>query len=598
MNAPVGTSEAARRTWRAASFIFALSVAFASAALVAPEQAGWGLYGLDVALAVAGFVVTRMLLAARGGIGGHTAVLARIALCSVPPLVLVCGVALLAGLFLLPPADLRNQAWTGLWSAFGLSGGELLKQGWPQATGNELLWHGFVLGVAAQLTLGWGAVLLTLRALKAERWIGAVLILGMAGALAARLVLEGRGADPHLFYLAAPRAGLFLIGAFVAVVSWQVRPRQPNESPDPLLWPGRLALPFWLWLWPLLLLPRMVLARPLGGWEVASVLVAALTAAVLTEIAVTGPLRRRLEGRPLRALVVCGLLLAGLAVASAGLFAADGLPGRASDAVRVEETSAQVRPPLQAACHTEGVQIPSAANCTVPTGQTADVVLWGNSHGSHLSPAVLEWAAGRGRAVRQATKSGCLPLLGTGSGLVDDGCARFNQAAVGEWARLRPDLILIGAGWTVVVERAPGDDRAQLAALDRELRDTLALLRARVGPRTWIVLIGTTPDYGFAPAACHARRAFLRLDTARCDAAVPANAVLMAEADARLARIAAESPGVFLFRPSNALCDRGTCRTRGAGGVWYTDQSHMTEAGGRAQTAALSAVLDQVVAYR
>lgn len=570
----------------------------ASAALITPERAGWGLYGLDAALAVAGFVVTRMLLAARGGVRGQAAVAARIALWGVPPFVLVCGVVLIVGLFLLPPADLRNQAWTALWSAFGLSGGELLKQGWPQATGNELLWHGFILGIAAQLTLLWGAAFLTLRALKAEGWLGTFLILGMAGALAARLVLEGRGADPHLFYLAAPRAGMFLIGAFAAVASWQVRPRPPEGSIDPLLWPGRLALPFWLWLWPFLLLPRMVLARPLGGGEVALVMVAALAAAILTEFAVTGPLRRRLEGRPARALIVCGLLLAGLAAASAGLFAADGLPGRASDAVRKEEASAQVRPPLQTACHTEGVDIPPAATCTVPTGRTADVVLWGNSHGSHLSPAVLEWAAGRGHAVRQATKSGCLPLVGRGSGLVDDGCARFNQAAVEAWGGVRPDLILIGAGWTVVVERTPGDDKAQLAALDRELRVTLTLLRARVGPETRIVLIGTTPDHSFAPAACHARRAFVRLDTARCDDAVPANAALMAEADARLARIAAESPGVFLFRPSTALCDHGTCRIRGAGGVWYADQSHMTEAGGRAQTAALSAVLDQAMASR
>ncbi|HEY0925911.1 SGNH hydrolase domain-containing protein [Brevundimonas sp.] len=592
-DAPDTASGAARQSWRAASCIFGLSVAAASAALIAPETAGWGLYGLDLALAAAGFVLTRQLLAGEGGVRGGLAVAAPAALWAVPALALVGVVVLLAGLFLLPPADLRNQAWTALWTAVGLSGGELLKQGWAQAVGGELLWHGFITGVAAQLAVGWALVLLALRALKRERWTGLVLILGMAAALAVRLWLEARGATLQVFYLAPPRAGVFFIGAFAAVVIREGSLRGGEGWIGAGARLSAFALPFWLWLWPLLLLPRMILARSLHPLESAAAVLVAAGLAVATELWVSRPLRRRLEGRPVRALIVCGVLLAGPATASAALFALDGLPGRASDAIRTEEAASQARAPLQALCHTEGVEVPAAAACTVPSGRTADGVLWGNSHASHLSPALLDWAAARGHAVRQATKSGCLPLIGRGSGLVDAGCARFNQLSIEEWGRSPPELILVGAGWTVVLEQVPGDDRTQLETLDRNLRATLALLRARVGAETRIVLLGTTPDYGFAPAACHARRGFLRLDTGRCDAAVPANAALMAAVDDRLARIAAETPGVILFRPSEALCEDGLCRTRGADGPWYSDRSHMTEAGGRAQTAALSAVLDR-----
>ncbi|HYC75857.1 SGNH hydrolase domain-containing protein, partial [Brevundimonas sp.] len=243
--------------------------------------------------------------------------------------------------------------------------------------------------------------------------------------------------------------------------------------------------------------------------------------------------------------------------------------------------------------HTEGAALPAAHPCTVPAEADADVVLWGNSHADHLSPAVLAWARQRGLAVRQATRSGCLPLLRERAGVASDDCAAFNRSAVAEWGREAPQVVIVNAAPTLPRGGVSADTARQLDVLFGELAHTLRMLRAQVGPRTLIVLLGTTPEYAFAPASCHARRAFLGLTTGMCDRAVPANAELAGVVDERLTALAAAEAGVAVYRPWTALCDRGGCRTRGPNGPWYRDGRHLTAAGGRAQSQALARLLNE-----
>lgn len=593
--APEHVREAARQFWRAVSCIWVLTVLILTAALIAPEAAGFGRIGFDAALALAGFALTRLLLDGPTGVRGGLGAAARAALWGVPAVATAGAAVLAAGLLLLPPADLRNQAWTALWTAVGGSGGELLKQGgWSPASSDELLLHGWITGVAAQLALGWGLAVVLLRRLGADRWIGPAALAGAVVSVALGLWMRGQGADIQSFYLSPPRSWAFLLGAAAAMHRWPPVPAL-ERGVEALARAGEAALPFYLWIWPLLVLPRMILARPLEPWEIAAAVIVAAGLAWATSRWIDRPLRRTLEGRPVRALAVCAAMLTGVGCAAAVIFALDGLPGRAPAAVRAEEVGVQAAPPMQAACHTEGVALPSAAACTLPSGGRADVVLWGNSHTSQLSPALLTWARGQGRTVRQATRSGCGTLLETASGLASPDCVRFNRAALAQWERVKPDLIVLGAGWTVILDRAP---KADLDTLDAALRRTLETVRASVGPETRIVVVGNMPDYAFAPGACHARRAFLRLDTRRCDRARPANAAAAAVSDARVERLVAGMPGFFVFRPVQALCDGDVCRTRGNDRVWYRDRSHMTEAGGQAQTTALSAVLDRAVADR
>jgi peptidoglycan/LPS O-acetylase OafA/YrhL len=596
--APEEHPGAVRQTWRAALCLAGVAAAAMAVWHAAPEEAAAGGFGIALALGLAGFAVTRLAMAAGDGrstVRKVAELWAAIALWGLPALVVVSLAVLFAGVALSPPADLYGQAWTALWTTAGASGGELIKQGaYDPRTGQDLLMHGWLTGVAAQLAVGWSLAVVILRRLGLDRWIAAVAGLGALTSLALDIMMRRQGFDPQAFYFTPPRAWPFLIGAVAALIPVRTPPL-PGPAVrivDGLSRFGVLALPFYLWLWPLLAFPRLVLARPLTGLETTAALAGALLLALATHRWIEQPLRRRLRDRPLAALGAAAAALVSAGAVAAAIYALDGLPGRASPEVRAEEAGMSLRPPLSAACHTEGEAPPPASGCTVPAGRTADVLLWGNSHADHLSPAVLRWAGERGLAMRQATRSGCLPLLRARAGLANPGCVRFNRAAVAEWGEARPRVVLLGAGWTVVMENTPGDDAAELEALADELTHTVRTLRAALGPEALIVLLGTTPDYSFSPARCHARRAFLRLDPARCDRAEPANLALAGAVDARLAGIAASEPGVAVYRPWDALCADGLCRTRGGDGPWYSDPSHMTVAGGAIQAEALARVLD------
>jgi peptidoglycan/LPS O-acetylase OafA/YrhL len=588
ITAPDDIAGAARQDWRAALCLWGLAVAVLVAFHAVPDLLPAGRLGFDLALAAAGYVVTRRLLTD----GVATArVWADLLLWATPPFVLVAALVLVGGLFLLPPAELADQGRVTAWTAAGL-GGEVLRHraGYDPALADELLGPAFVLGVAAQLALGWTVVLWALRRAGRSGWALPLALASALASLALDLYWRRTGLHVHADYLAPARGWGFLLGAVLAA-SGLVGTRDDRHGLRDPAGLGALLLAVWLWSWPLLLWPRMVLARSLSLPEMVASLLAAIALALLGQRLIE-PLIRRSRERHARAIFASVAALGAVGLAGLALVALGGLPGRASPGVLQEAASAQKRPTLQALCVVDlDPRLPPAEACTVPRGASADIVLWGNSHADHISPAVFDWAASRRLAVRQAAQSGCLPLIEAVPKLANPACAGFNRAALSEWGRTKPRMVVLGAGWTVVLEQEAAGAQ-QLDRLTDDLRATVRALRAAIGPDARIVLLGNTPDYAFAPARCHAQRAFLGLDTERCDRARPANRALAAAVDARLAGIAASEPGVSLFRPWDALCDGELCRTRGADGAWYADRNHLTEAGGRAQTVALAALLD------
>jgi len=592
--APETQAGAVRRNWRAALCLAAVAAAALTLAYAAPGAPGADGIGAALALGLAGYAVTRLATVSpeNGSIlDRQVRTWGALALWGVPAVSVVVLAVLIAGLALSPPADLHAQAWTALWTVLGGSGGELLKRGiYDPRTAADLLMHGWLPGVMAQLAVGWCLVVVLMQGAGLRRWIAAVAGLATLASLALDAGLRLEGLHLQAFYLAPPRAWPFMLGAIAALVApgWRAGPGVASRALDALARLGEFALPFYMWVWPLLAFPRLVLARPLSVAETLAALLGAALLAWATGRWIEAPLRRRLAGRPVAALVAAGAALAVAGLAAAALYASEGLPGRGG----AGKGEAPARPPLQAACHTEGETPPPADRCTVPADAAAEVVLWGNSHADHLSPAVLDWAGARGLGVRQATRSGCLPFLRPRARLANPGCIRFNRAAVDEWAEAPPRVILLGAAWTLLMEWTPGDDEAELEAMVDELTWTVRTLREELGPETLIVLLGTTPDHAFAPERCRDRRRFLGLDAARCDRAEPDNGVMAGAVDARLARIAASEPGVALYRPWDALCEGDLCNTRGEGGAWYADASHLTAAGGAIQTRALARVLD------
>lgn len=545
----------------------------------------------DGAFFIAGLATTGLMLGAerRGLLDAWVAVLRR----GLPALVIVLVGVLAVSVAVLPPADLTSQARTALWTALGVSGQHLMKQGGPDpAASDELLFHLWATGVGFQLFAGWTLTLAALIRLRLTRWIGVVAGAGLLLSLGLEVWMRGAGLHPQAFYLAPANAWPFLLGALLA--------RLPRDwvggallSGAPWRRAGALIWPFVLWLWPLATLPRMILARPLTLAENASILAVAGLFAFATWRWIEKPVGSRLGDRAPTVLAAGAVCALALALISAGIVAAQGFPGRADARLLAEAASIQRRPPLQAACHVDAGKTRPNPDCTKPAGGPAEVVVWGNSHTSHLTPAILDWTTHRGLRMRQATKSGCPALLVSGDGLASAECLAFNRAAVaGMGEGTPPRLVILGGAWTVIMARSHADDRQEVEGLERDLAATVQRVRAVVGPGTGIVLVGTTPDFDFAPAACHARRRFLGLDTGRCDLAPAANAEKAAVLDEVLARVAAGQAGVRVFDPATALCEQGLCRTRSAEGPWYADRHHLTPAGGLAQSQAVAAVLD------
>ncbi len=583
---------AVRQFWRAALAVLGVVVLEQIAFLTTPSGSTPADWLFDLAFAAAGLATTRLMLqSAEGGGRRLVDVWAAAIRWGLPALMTVVVTVLVVSVALLPPADLKNQAWTALWTMLGASGGELMKQGpFDPAMSSELLLHLWATGVAVQLFVGWTVVVAVMIRLRLTHRIRALVLLGMLLSLGLEVWMRGRGLHPQAFYLAPANAWPFLLGAAFAGFP-------PTLERFEIRWRSRLgrlgdlAWPFCLWLWPLAILPRMILARPLTPWEWAAVLVAAGLLAFATHRWIETPVRRRLGYRPRTAFAFAAVCIAIVAFVSAALFASDGLPGRADARLLAEAAAVLQRAPLQGVCHVEeGRATPPSAACTTPPGGPAEVVVWGNSHAAGLTPAVLNWTMGRGLRMRQVTRSGCLPLLVDAGDLASPDCLAFNRAAVREMGEgPRPRLVIVGAAWTVILGRSPG---SEASSLKPALAETVRRLRAAVGPQAHIVLLEDTPDFAFAPAACHARRRFLGLDTGRCDLAAPANASDARDMHDVLTEIAAGQPGVRLFDPSAGLCRYGRCRTRDADGPWYVDGHHLTPAGGRARSESLAAVLD------
>lgn len=579
---------AARQHWRAALAVLGLAGLLLIAFHAAPRALPWASAGFDLALFAGGYALTRRLVVGEGGLRGAGSDALRWAL---PAVLAVVAAVLVVGLALLPPDALAREARLAVWTLASFGGVALMGQGgYDPAARDELLMHGWVLGVAAQLALAWSLAVTALRG--RERALAQLALAGAAASLAFDLWLTFGGREPYAFYLAPARAWPFLLGAFLATAAGAEIDRAP--VPRGLAAFGAVALPTWLWFWPLAALPRVVVARPLTTPELTAVLVAAFALGAATHRWVERPIRRRMTAP--RAVLAVLAVVAVVGLAATWLASTGGLPGRAEPRLIAEAAALAAPRPFQAECNAEDGGLPPAGPCVTPAGRPAEVVVWGDSHAAHLTPAVRAWAAGRGLAVRQATHSGCPPLLRFTTGFESRGCEAFNRAALAEWSRAtHTKVIVMGGGWTWAL--AGADDPAKASPrLAADVEASVRAVRAVVGPEPRIILLGVTPDFDFAPARCHAQRSFLRLDPFRCDHAPAANAAAARDMDARLTRIVETLPGVSLYRPWPVFCDGVLCRTRGDGGPWYLDRTHLTESGGLAQTRALAGVLDAAIA--
>ncbi len=626
-----------------------------------PDAAPGGFVGVDVFFVISGFLISRIILderrAATFSFGGFYLRRARRILPAY--LAVTALVAALAVWVLMPHALTRFGA---MLAASGLFLTNMLLwtgQGYFEQGPRQLaLTHLWSLGVEEQFYLTWPLLL----ALLSSRWLRPLRALAFVGLLAGSLALAqmwmAGGAANSAFYLFPARAWEFLLGGLLALgIIPAPGPRMANlaavaglglilgavallseASSFPgvsalapclgaalVIWSGQNAPPRWgavlrwppmvgvglisyslyLWHWPLLVLARTALQRPLALTEALGIVAASVVLAILTWRLVERPWRGPAPAPRPRHLAFALVPLLLLVLLGAGLFLGKGLPGRLTpsvlEAVNAEEGGMN---PLRARCHANPhAPLPSAALCRggAPLARAAgryDVLVWGDSHADAVTPGVFAWGRGRGLSARQATRSGCPPLTDVrvmiGRVGDDPTCRAANRQLLQEIAA-NPDLklIVLSARWPLYEDARPAYDpdagpvhlEDALAASHRPfavgpaLTRTLDAIRA-TGTGAQVVVIGPVPELPFSVPNCVAEARQLHRDEAGC--ATSRADLPLARArplEAELRRVVATRPFARAVFPTASLCAQDRCVAIRGPTMLYFDDDHLSVAG-------------------
>ena len=389
---------------------------------------------------------------------------------------------------------------------------------------------------------------------------------------------------------------------------------------------GDISFSFYLWHWPLLILPAAYLGRDLSVQERIAAVAVAFTLAALSYRWVEQPFRdlRRPQGYRLRALVLWPVALSLVLGTSTGVRAyedwhQDHEPAYVRPDVDPEPTTKQASaddlvndvgfagelarasyplpdtllpslPDLQGDITTASGYRNDDQHCFATTKQVATkvcrtgkadasgvVVALGDSHmGMWLAP-ITKLAADHDLSVVPLLKQRCLPfdLLQwdpTRKRPYDE-CAAHDRWALRQVRRIKPEVIVVSAlyqtslvdpGSRRVVPRAD-DDRVFAAGV----RTTLRRLH---GLAPHVLVIGPTPLLPKPAADCLASR---RANSGTCK--VSARGHRTADRDRMLARIARQE-GVGYLSMLSWICDaKGTCPLVIGNRIVYRDDNHVTE---------------------
>ena len=313
---------------------------------------------------------------------------------------------------------------------------------------------------------------------------------------------------------------------------------------------GLLSYSWYLWHWPLLVLPAVYLDRHLRPAEAAVAVVVSLGAAWLSRRFVEEPFLRKKHGASAPVLWAGGVALAGGVMVSAALW-----------------SGASWRLPAEAARLDAYAAMPKSSACRYGEGCTSPgVVLLGDSHAGHYARAFNE-----GR-VQLAMSTGCAPLSGLPSiGEHMTRCAEWTDTMLAKVAGdAKVETVILSGRWSRFFlsrkdsEWLPLGDQPE-AALKAGVAKSVERLQ-RAGKR--VVVIGPSPTVAVPLPSCLARVAAYGREGQACQfnpASLPG-----AAAGGAVKRGAGKA---IYIDPAQALCPDGTCHPTidGAPLLWDTD---------------------------
>ena len=357
-------------------------------------------------------------------------------------------------------------------------------------------------------------------------------------------------------------------------------------SLHPLVWVGRISYSLYLWHWPLLLFPQIVLQRDLAVHEIAAAISAAVIVSAFSWRYVEQPFRRpwlAFRGWTPRSTSIAASLAAIAATVLAFAPLLGGGPWRTPALVNqldAEGVLPAPHSPCEAFLDRPG---------TCPSAAAPIVLLWGDSHAGHYRQALADLGRERGFEVREASRAGCAPLpdsrLYSAEGLFREDCVTFNRRVVqalresgdvrlvvlsGRWNRFffdktDPEFMALGS-----TDGRPG---APEVLLERSLETTLSDL-SRLGILSAVV--GPSPEFLLPLPGCLARPAWQGTPARQC---LPHPGTLPGgKGDVLVTHVLARHPEALGIRPFHSLCPRGRCPYTVQGTPILIDTDHLSYA--------------------
>ena len=596
-----------------------------------------GFVGVDIFFVISGFLITRIvqkdLHLGRFSIAGfYERRLRRI----LPALLVMLFASTLAAFIILLPQDLRTFAITAGAAILSFSNIVFMRQeGYfqPQADLQPLL-HTWSLGVEEQFYLIFPFMLATIfhaRRKAVPAFILTVLVLSFAACVALTLTRPVAA-----FYLAPTRAWELMIGASLAL--GLVRPASKRTTRELLsalgllgiicsvllfdasmAFPGYIAaLPcigtaliissapgtrvgrllghkwlvgvglvsysLYLWHWPILAFARYYLVREMTGLETAIALALSALAAVLSWRYVERPFRNHATMPTQRTLRLAAALSV-VIVGCSGLFVvAEGFPQRmGATASRLADGQTDMTAYRDTCLFRPDRNAQAVASCRLGTMTAAPaVLLWGDSQGDAISPAIDVLARESGLGVVNATHVSCPPVLDVE--VIENGlsreCKSWNDAVRRFLTGSDIKVVVLSARWAAYAHgRGYGPDAEKTAELvgvsDKPLITGLeSSLRLLNGKRVY--LISSTPEIEYDVPNSLARLAWSGMDMDLRPTLV-SHATRQQIVQSDLVRLA-EKYGVDVIDPARFFC-KVRCEIEAAGYPYYYDNHHLSRRG-------------------
>jgi hypothetical protein len=366
-----------------------------------------------------------------------------------------------------------------------------------------------------------------------------------------------------------------------------------------------------LWHWPIFAFAENYAGRPLSVAEAAVLIAASIAIATASWRYVEQPFRygRATAIISRRAAFAGGL--GGLALASLigiGLYLGDGWQWRLRpDTLRfylASEDHNVLRPDC---LYRSGHSPTPASRCISPASKARDgydIIVWGDSHGDALFPAIAAIGQSHGLATRQVTKRGCPPLLG--AEIVDERrakpfgprtCEKYNNEMLQELQQHpRPSLVVLVARWSMYTETSTAvgggrrifmvdgehqthDIETSRKVVSRALERTLDAIATLGIP---VLLVGQAPEFHQDPNICFVERTLLRRDVSDCLAQPRAVAdQRLGPSEEILLKVASDRWSTTYISLASILCDKEICRAADNNQPLYEDNNHLDLSGAR-----------------